>query len=235
MNGDEGISPGQRFPHSQHQPCARSLGRSVVPVPLRGGGGATQASTRRYPAFVGAMGGKRARLRPPQPTREGQLALPPPHPLCWWLLICCCPASVRGSLGFPTGFPPGYSASLALVPAAPGCRVPLHRRRRLCSRIKPLRQSQNAFAIAGANSSGSELWLRYRRSDPPSWTCRCHAFYSSKRDGGSGPCVLRLPGQSCIRSHRKPPRQGTRVLALCCNMVSLKNELFCLPRPKHGS
>lgn len=93
----------------------------------------------------------------------------------------------------------------------------------------------NCWRFAGANSGGSELWLRYRRSDPPSRTRCCHAFYSSKRDGGSGPCVRRLPRQSCIRSHRKPLRQGTGVLALCCNTVPLKNELLCLPRPKHSS
>lgn len=131
-------------------------------------------------------------------------------------------------MGFPTGSPRSCFSSLALVSAAPRHGVPLHHRRRLCSRIKSPRQSQDTFAIAGGDSSGSEPWLQCWCSEPPHQTCHC-AFYSRKRDGRSAWCVLRLPHQTCVRSGCNP--QGRGLLVLCCSIIPLKNELFCLPSP----
>lgn len=102
----------------------------------------------------------------PHPSSQGQLALSPPHPLLMAAHLLL--PSTGVSLGFPTSFLPGLSASLALVLAPPSHKMPLHCRRRLCSRIKAPRQRQDAFAIAGTNSSGSKPQLQHWCSDPPS-------------------------------------------------------------------
>lgn len=108
----------------------------------------------------GAIGRKGARLHPHAPATRG--SSPSHHPIIFSADGCSSAAAQHPEqvgLGFPTGFPPRCTTSLALVPAAPSHGVPLHRRRRLCSRIKLPRQSQDAFAIADTKSGRSELNL----------------------------------------------------------------------------
>lgn len=80
--------------------------------------------------------------------------------------------------------------------------------------------------ISGGGSGVSEPWLQCWCSQPPHQTCH-HAFYSRKRDGKSAWCVLSLPHPPYVRSHCKAQSRG--LLVLCCSMIPLKNELFCLP------
>lgn len=214
---ERGHLPVRCFPHWQCQTGAKSLGRGLVPAPAVGSH--TARAPHGWEEGMQPSRGNRKEMHTaasPSPSNKGQLTLPPLHPL---------PSTRVSVFGVSYWLP---SWLLLQVPAALRHRVPVHHRRRLCRRIKPPRQSQDTFAISAGDSGGSGSWLQCWCSEPPYQTCH-RAFHSRRRYGRSAWCVLSLPLLSCVRSHCKA--QGRRLLVLCCSIIPLKDELFCLPSP----
>lgn len=165
-------------------------------------------------SFCGGNG-KESRTTLSPPSQQHGAARPPATPSSLLMADPPLPPSIRApGFGFPTGFPPTGFPSL-------------HCRRRLCSRVKPPKESKESFVTAAAlvfrpsqlnllpscisqQQKGWEIWLVCPQAPLP---------------------VL------CKVTHHKPLGLRTRLLALCSRQrasLPLNNKLLCLFNLNHS-
>lgn len=185
---------------------------------------------RRHPTLVGTMGRKRTRLHPHTPAARGR----PPSRRPVFSADGCASSAARHQGEWVWGFPP------VSLPAA----LPAWRWSQQHPATGRLGTAGGGFAAGQSPRGRAEMLLQLPalRAEGQSLGCS-GAFRPSQQNllllcilqqpkgWGTRPCVLRLPCQSRVRSHRKPPGQGTRLLALSQHSALKQQAPSTAPAP----